>query len=287
MAAAAASGCLEMASPFPAQPGTLRLLEAPDTPRQTLIERLLGDRYDKPFVLDDGDLRLLLFRLDYIQSAMRLADPFALDLAYTRRMMSFVLFHTNVRLLLLIGLGGGSLAKFCYRHLPQARLTAVEADRHVIAWRDQFCLPADDARFAVVHADGADFVAGSRLRPDVVLVDAFDRDGFAPSLSTPTFYADLRARLPENGILVVNLTGDTGNRRAQFELIRTAFSDNLLLIPVEDGFNHVVFAFRNARFEPRWKWIGSQAAAMRARFGLNFPKYAAALARSRRGEPAW
>ena len=41
-----------------------------------------------------------------IQSAMRLEDPFALELDYTRCMMAFLLFHPEPRRALMIGLGG-------------------------------------------------------------------------------------------------------------------------------------------------------------------------------------
>lgn len=279
-----------MPSPFPTERGTLRLLEPAELPCDELTQRLVDNRYDKPFVLDDGEVRMLLFRLDYIQSAMRLAEPHALDLVYTRKMMAFLLFHTNVRSLLLIGLGGGSLAKFCYRHLPQARITAVESDRHVIAFREQFMVPPDDERFTVVHADGAAFVADCRQKPDVMLIDAFDRDGFSPTISTLEFYENARSKLADNGILVANLTGETADRLAHVALISQAFNDNLLVIPVEDGFNHLVFAFRNPSFEPRWKWIATQVQAMRARFGLDFPAYATALERCRQfgsGRRTW
>ena len=46
-----------------------------------------------------------------IQSAMRMDDPFALELDYTRCMMAFLLFHPQPRRALMIGLGGGSIAR--------------------------------------------------------------------------------------------------------------------------------------------------------------------------------
>jgi len=55
----------------------------------------------------------------------QLDDPYALCLAYTRKMMAFLLFNSQPRRILQLGLGGGSLAKFCYKHLPDASITAV------------------------------------------------------------------------------------------------------------------------------------------------------------------
>ena len=70
------------------------------------------------------------------QSVMSLDDPDALVTAYARKMMAFLLFNSNPKHILMIGLGGGSLAKFCYRHLPNARLTVVEINADVIALRE-------------------------------------------------------------------------------------------------------------------------------------------------------
>lgn len=277
---------LELPNPFSADPATLRLLEPDDASRPDLIARLLKKRYDKPFVVDDGCLRLLFFSMDFIQSAMRLSAPDALELAYTRKMMAFLLFHTEVRSLLLIGLGGGSLVKFCRRHLPQVKITAVESDPHVLAFREQFCLPPDDERLAIVVDDGADFLARCALRPDVLLVDAFDAQGFSPSIATREFYADAHAHLADHGILVANLTGDTDDRLAHTALIREAFDDKLLVMPVEGGHNHLVFAFRNPGYAPSWKWIAGRARDLRARYGLDFPGFAKTLERCRKLGPA-
>jgi len=275
---------LELPNPFPTEYGKVLLHEPPDADREALLENIRSGSYDKPFVADDGDARTLYFSLIYVQSCMRIKAPDALELTYTRKMMAFLLFHTNPRSLLLLGLGGGSLAKFCHRHLPLAKIAAVEISPQVIAFRELFCVPPDDARFRVIEADAAQYLAEhgkeSRERHDVILIDAFDRHGLASSISTPEFYADVRAALQPRGVLVCNLAGQREERAAHLELMMTAFGDNLLVLPVEDDGNEIVFAFHDAAFQPRWRWINSQAQAMRSRYGLDFPRFAAKLERS-------
>jgi hypothetical protein len=56
----------------------------------------------------------------------------------------------------------------------------------------------------------------------------------------------------------------------------------VILLPIADDGNHVAFAFRDPAFEPRWRWIDEQAKSMRARYGLDFPKFAGKLKRSRK-----
>lgn len=280
---------LSLPSPFPDHPGTLYLLDPPETPCGVLRQQLLAGTYDKPYLLDDGDTRSLLFSLAFVQSSMRVAAPETLDLAYTRLMMAFVLFHTNVGRLLLLGLGGGSLVKFIRRHLPAVVITAVEADARVLAFRDAFLLPPDDARLQTVVADGARFVAertDSADTFDVILVDAFEVGGAAESISNAQFYADARRRMSPRGVLVANLAGEAAERRAHLELMRETFADNVLVVAAEDGCNHVAFTFRDAAFEPRWKWIASQARAFQSRYGIDFPKIATRLERASRLDPA-
>src|SRR6187401_299180 len=103
-------------------------------------------------------------------------------------MMAFLLCNPNPKHIVMIGLGGGSLAKFCYRHLPRSKITVVEISEDVIAMRNEFCIPQDDARFRVVHDDGARFVASLAEPMDVLLIDAFDANGIAPSLAKSAFY---------------------------------------------------------------------------------------------------
>ena len=62
--------------------------------------------------------------------------------SYTRAMMAFLLFNPEPRHVLMIGLGGGSLAKYCHRKLPATRITVLELDHDVIALRAKFGIPA-------------------------------------------------------------------------------------------------------------------------------------------------
>jgi spermidine synthase len=106
-----------------------------------VLRKVVSGEYDRPFVIDDGSTRTLHFSLSLIQSTMSLKEPFALELDYTQAMMSFMLFLARPQRIFMLGLGGGSLAKFCWRHVGSARITVVEIDPDVIAFRDEFELP--------------------------------------------------------------------------------------------------------------------------------------------------
>lgn len=274
---------LDLPNPFMGGKARLRLLEPDDADRDALAARLVSGTYDRPFLAEDGTTRALHFCWVYTQSRMRLDDPVALTMGYTRMMMSFLLFHTAPRALLILGLGGGSLAKFCHRHLPDARIVAVESNRDVLALRDEFAVPPDDARFRVVEADAAAWVAATRDRFDVVLLDAFDRRGDAPGLADDAFYANVRESLWPNGLMVANVAGSATDRAGHVDRLARAWGENVLVLAAEEDDDDVVFAFRDPTFEPRWRWIRDQAAAMERRYGIELATFAQRLKRSRHG----
>jgi spermidine synthase len=199
----------------------------------------------KPYVQVGERTQALHFSIHEIQSRMQVADPHALDLDYTRTMMAFLAFHPAPRQLTMIGLGGGSLAKFCHRHLPQTQLRVVEINPHVVALRDTFHVPPDDERFTVVLGDGARVVRDCAAACDVLLVDGYDSEGLPLRLSSQRFYDDCRAALAPGGVMVANL--HSGHRRfgVFVDRIRRSFDDSVLVVETRDRANGIVFAFRD------------------------------------------
>ena len=203
-------------------------------------------QFVKPFVYETLNSRALHFSICEIQSRMQVRRPDALDLAYTRTMMAFLLFVPRPEWLAMIGLGGGSLAKFCHRQLADARIEVVEINPHVIALREQFQVPADDARFRVRRGDGADFVRHTRDRLDVLLVDGFDHEGQPPALCSQAFYDDCRAALRADGLLVVNLHTAHPDFQRHAARLERAFDGEVLLVGDKDCSNTIAFAGRGA-----------------------------------------
>lgn len=273
---------LDIPSPFTSEYARLRLLEPLDADQPALTARLLSGAYDKPFIAENDDTRALFFTWSYVQSRMRIRDPIALQMPYTHTMMCFLLFHTNPRDVLMLGLGGGSLAKYCHHHIPQARITAIESSRDVLALRTEFGVPPDDVRLRVIEGDAGAFVTACRAQYDIVLMDAFDRHGLAPALCGREFYAEVRTRLLPAGVLIANIAGLQRERARHIDTMRMVFGENMFVLPVEEDDNDIVITFRDQTFEPRWRWIESQAEAMRRRYGLEFPALARRLKRSAR-----
>lgn len=192
-----------------------------------------------PFIREDEETVSLYFKIGSIQSEMRKGAPVDLLLTYTRIMMSFLKFNPLSRSIAMIGLGGGSMAKWCYRHLPHADITIVEINPHVIALRDRFYIPEDDHRFRVLCEDGADYVARAPQRTDVLIVDGFNLDGQPPELCTQQFYNNCYHALTSSGLMVVNLCGD--DDEANIRRIGKSFSNQISIVTSGDD-DVVVFA---------------------------------------------
>lgn len=273
---------LDMPNPFIPELSRIKLLEPRDASVMALQERLLEGTYRKAFIVDDGRLRYLHFGLNYVQSVMRIDQPDRLDLRYTQKMMGFLLFHPEPETLLMLGLGGGSLAKYCYRRLPGARISVIEIDPDVIALRRHFSVPDDDARFRVIRGDGFSYLGESREAVDVLLVDAFDADGLAQSVSGGAFLHAAHARLAEDGILVMNLTGERRRYAALIDEASTIFEEQTLLVPVRNDGNFILFAFKDRLLEPDWPGLRSRAKELRRRLGLDFPAFVSKFEQSSR-----
>ncbi len=167
--------------------------------------------------------------------------PDALLVDYTRSMMAALLWQPQPRLIGMIGLGGGSQAKFCHKHLPQARTEVAEINPGVIALRREFRIPDDDPRLRVYEADGARFLRDRRGRYDLLLVDGYDVDGLPEALSTQAFYDDCRGALAHGGAAAFNLY--CADPATQLERLRHAFGGHMLAVREPRMTNVVAFAW--------------------------------------------
>jgi spermidine synthase len=270
----------ELPSPFDVETGTVLMHEPAWAKEGELRAQLLDESYPKPFIIDDGKSRFLYFNVRLMQSEMSLKAPHDLAIRYTQKMMAFLLFQPRPKRIVLIGLGGGSLIKFCHRRMPGTHLTAIELDPDVIAFRDAFLVPPDDERLQILQADGAEYIANADKGIDVLLVDAFDRTGFAPSLANREFFDHAFAKLAGNGVLVINLAGEKDSYEGLIGEAMHVFDDQVIVISVPDDGNHVLYAFKERYFEPRWRWLHNYAKELRAKFGLDFPAFVQKMERS-------
>ena len=218
-------------------------------------------------------MRSLHFGSHWIQGAMRMRSPYALELAYTREMMACLLLRDDAdwpQRALLIGLGAGSLAKFLHRHLPQTTLTAVDIDPRIphVA-RQHFHLPEDPRRLKIVIADGAEYVQARRRKFDLVLVDGFGPDARPGRLDTVEFYGDCAGLLNQSGLLVCNLLGRSRGFAASVARINKAFAGRSIVFPSCDSGNAIAFGVSGEEIKVTLAEMKTRALALKAATGLD------------------
>lgn len=229
---------------------------------------------------EERGVRTLHFGSVWIQGAMRLSDPYHLELEYTRELFAGLLLLPCPKHFTLLGLGAGSATKFAWKQFPKARVVSVELDPAVIACaRQYFDLPPDSRRVRTVCADGAAWLGAAPEPTDYLIVDVYDAAARGPVLSSPEFYAGCRAALPfdATGVMAVNLFGKHVSFQTNIRNIGRAFEGRMLAMPASERGNVIVFGFTGPQVEVGFAKLLERATLLKATTGLPYPKYLAGL----------
>ncbi len=227
-------------------------------------------------VSDARGVRSLHVGGEAIQSAMRLGDPYALALDYTRCMMGFLLFHAEPREALMVGLGGGSLAKFFHRRFKKTSIRVIELDARVLAAaREHFHVPPDGERFRIEIGDGADALYPECC--DTLVIDAFEDELHVPKLASAEFYDGAFLALREPGAMVVNFMNDDPKFDLTLQRLERAFGGAVIVMPALYDPNVLAFALKGIAPRIAWDALRSRAEQLESKLGLPFTRYLSRL----------
>ena len=233
-----------------------------------------------PATLSEADgVRYLHLGTPWVQGAMRVAKPRALELEYVQRMMAWMLLRPSAELTrghaVQFGLGAASITRFCHSVL-RMKTTAVELNPTVItACRLWFQLPDDSARLTVLEADAAAFAAdpANAESAQVLNVDLYDHDAASPVLDSAAFYRDCFRVLADGGVMTVNLFGRDASFERSAARIARAFGDDQVwsLRPTKEG-NTIVVAAKGLAM-PERELLAARAENIETRFKLPARKW--------------
>ncbi len=228
---------------------------------------------------EEGPIRHLHLGSEWIQGSMLVDAPTVLVHEYIQRMMAWLLFvdpqTVKKRQALQLGLGAGSLTKFCHKELKM-KTTAIELNPQVLhACRGWFKLPADNSRMQVVLADAAEEIQQEKWlgAVDALQVDLYDEEAAAPVLDSAAFYADCRATLTEEGCMTVNLFGRSSSFDNSVDKIAEAFGEDAIWAfkSTREG-NTVVMAQRTPS-RPKRALLQERAEFIQSEWGLPADKW--------------
>ena len=228
---------------------------------------------------DDGKMRHLHLGTEWIQGSMALAEPNALVHEYIQRMMAWLLFvpaeSVKDRQALQLGLGAGSLTKFCHKEL-RMKTTAIELNPQVLAaCQGWFKLPAENPRLQVVLADAAQEIQNPKWwgTVDALQVDLYDHEAAAPVLDSLPFYNHCRRLLTPEGCMTVNLFGRASSFVRSVEKMSAAFGKEAIWAfkPTREG-NTVVLA-QHTPSRPKRDVLMARADRIEFEWGLPASKW--------------
>jgi spermidine synthase len=163
-------------------------------------------------VIDDGEYRSLVFGSETssaTQSKVSLKHKTKLLFNYTQcSAMGFVLFrdaHKEIKNVLMIGLGGGSIPRFIKKHFPVTNVDSVEIDPLIVDLAKKYFFVEEEPGFNIFVEDGRRFVENTKNRYDVVILDAFGGDSLIPPpLTSYEFLSHVKSHLSPGGIIITN-----------------------------------------------------------------------------------
>ena len=233
-----------------------------------------------PATISEADgVRYLHLGTPWVQGAMRIRKPLALELEYIQRMMVWMLLRPANELArghaVQLGLGAAAITRACHSTL-RMRCTAVELNPSVIhACRLMFHLPPDSVRLEVLQMDAADYAADANRSESaqVLCIDLYDHDAASPVLDSAAFYQDCQRLLADGGVMTVNLFGRDASFERSAARIAAAFGEAQVwsLRPTKEG-NTIVVALKNAAM-PQRPVLSARADNIESRFKLPAKKW--------------
>ncbi|MCE7978636.1 MAG: hypothetical protein DYH03_16220 [Nitrospira sp. NTP1] len=178
--------------------------------------------YQQVRVRDDDLFRYLVLDRTW-HAVMWRSDPTALFLPYSQLMVAAVALAPEPKRGLILGHGGGSLAKWLARVWPELELDVVEFDPVVVRMAEQYFDYRPPANHHVSVKDARVFLRDTKATYDVIWVDAFARHLIPFHLTTVEFFSELRGRLNPNGVLALNLasSGEGGDLQRASAVVQT------------------------------------------------------------------
>lgn len=193
--------------------------------------------YNDIFVTKDKSQLHMAFQLtgwDYTQSSINLKDVDDLPIAYTRQMTMAVVYPAELKRILMIGLGGGSISTYLGRHMPDVVIDTVEIDPGVIAAAKKYFGIRESERVRYLSGDGRVFLNRNKQPYDLIILDAF-HGGYIPfHLLTREFFRLVKRNLTPDGAVATNLHDGTKLYYSAVLTMRSEFPD-LYFYPSGEG----------------------------------------------------
>ncbi len=165
-------------------------------------------------VVQNHTTRKLYFDSPVEQSCLYLHAPMQLNFEYQQRIVDLLNQHQTHQnrhpenspyRVLMLGMGGGSIAHYLNHLYPAINITVVELRQAVIDCAYGYFHFPDEPEVDAICEDAIEFVAQNNHPYDVIIVDIFDAHGSPEAMTQNQFHQNLFHNLNAKGILLYNL----------------------------------------------------------------------------------
>ncbi len=229
--------------------------------------------YHRIRIYEDATSRYLRFDRS-IQGGMVLRDPLISVLRYPDYIHLAWLFTTEIKRMLVVGLGAGSIPKRFLWDYPALAVDSVELDPVVVDLAKQYFGVIEDRRHRIIVADGRQFVRRTEATYDLIVMDAYFAEGIPFHLVTREFLRQVKAHLAPGGVVAANVVGAVGGSNSK--LFRAIYKTYATEFP---GLYPFPVAFQNGHEEETTRTIILMATD---RVGVTKQAMQATLAKLRR-----
>ncbi|MHC0448488.1 MAG: spermidine synthase [Candidatus Lariskella arthropodorum] len=194
---------------------------------------IIKNEHCKMWIYDTSKERCLSFkdpRLGRLsrQSCIMLADVDKIVFDYQKSILSALYINTGPKKVLMIGLGGGTLAKAILALLPDVTLDIVEINRDMPYVAKQYFFFNATEKTNIVIMDGAEFIRYkaqqyNKQGYDFIIMDAFDQDYIPDHFLKKEFVMQLKEIMRDGGILAVNTFTSSKHYERETELYHAIF----------------------------------------------------------------
>jgi len=199
-------------------------------------------------VWQDGSMRYLHIQGKIVlQSQLDMAQKEKLQLPHSRAMMSFLLFQSNLKPILLFGVGGGSIIHFLCYWFPALKITAVDVNDKVLNIAKKYFAVSNTSQVSIQVADALTYLAQTQPKNvGVILVDIHDGKRLPDFLYQHDFMAQCFHALSSEGMVVINvLVYNDQDLLDILKALRQCFTGISLCMTVKEQQNVLLFAFKS------------------------------------------
>jgi spermidine synthase len=186
--------------------------------------------YNDIFVTKEANLLSLSFQWKgwrFYQSQTNLADGDDLPMPYSRTMSIAAIFPPDIKRVLVLGLGAGSIAVYLQRFVPDAAIDAVELDPGVIEVAKKYFGLRETAKFRLIPGDARMYLNRHPEPYDLIFVDAFTGSYIPFHLMTKEFYQLVRNRLSPHGVAAFNFLPSKDVFESNVRTVSLAFDNKV------------------------------------------------------------